>query len=251
VAKNIEPGTNRCLNTEAKIIDVNKYDVNPKLEALEELLEDILADAEHKVIIWGNYSEELDDIEKLIKKFNYGYVRVDGTNTKHIKKYEDLFQNSPECRVYIGQIHTGIAVTLTAAKYSIYYSRAWSMDAWDQSRGRNFRIGQDQKTVVYRLVGNYSAEEQQLIALDNRHDIARVLTKRVACVLCEEYSTCLGTDVEPWCDGCIMNDKMKKFMTCPEVIQPGMGETPLNAYLENKRKEEYGNQKEKDDADYV
>jgi len=251
VSRDIEPGTNRCLNAEAKIVDVFKYKENPKLEALEDLLEDILEDNEHKVIIWGNYTTELDDIEELLIKLKYTYIRVDGTNTQHIKKYEERFQTDPECRVYLGQIHTGIAVTLTAAKYSVYYSRAWSIDAWDQSRGRNFRIGQTQKTIVYRLVGVQSVEKQQLIALDNRHDIAEILTKNVECLLCEQYEDCSAKGISPWCEGCIMADKMEKYMTCPKVIQPGVNETPLAEYLEDKRDAGYGKREEQEDADYV
>lgn len=251
VSRDIEPGTNRCLNAEAKIVDVFKYKENPKLEALEDLLEDILEDNEHKVIIWGNYTTELDDIEDLLIKLKYTYIRVDGTNTQHIKKYEERFQTDPECRVYLGQIHTGIAVTLTAAKYSVYYSRAWSIDAWDQSRGRNFRIGQTQKTIVYRLVGVQSVEKQQLIALDNRHDIAEILTKNVECMLCEQYEDCSTKGISPWCEGCVMADKMEKYMTCPKVIQPGVNETPLAEYLEDKRDAGYGKREEQDDADYI
>lgn len=252
VTRNIEPGTNRCLNAEAKAVEVIEYKENPKLDALEELLEDLLEEKEHKVIIWGNYIKEIDDIEALVKKMGYSYVRVDGTNTQHIKKYEERFQTDLDCRVYIGQIHTGIAVTLTAAKYSIYYSRAWSVDAWDQSRGRNFRIGQNQKTVVYRLVGSYSVEKQQLVALDNRHDIATALTKRVECMVCDEYEDCVRKEIEPWCAGCIMQDRMEKLMTRPNIIQPGEGETPLDYYLDDGRNEEYGKEKEQDDdADYI
>jgi SNF2 family DNA or RNA helicase len=251
VSRNIEPGTNRCLNAEAKIVDVFKYKENPKLEALEDLLEDILEDAEHKVIIWGNYTTELDDIEELLIKMGHTYIRVDGTNTQHIKKHEERFQTDPKCRVYLGQIHTGIAVTLTAAKYSVYYSRAWSMDAWDQSRGRNFRIGQTQKTIVYRLVGVQSVEKQQLIALDNRHDIAEILTKNVECMLCEQYEDCSAKGISPWCEGCVMADKMEKYMTCPKVIQPGVNETPLAEYLEDKRDAGYGKHEEQDDADNI
>ena len=250
VSKNIEPGTNRCRNAEAKIIEVTQYKENPKLEALADLLEDLLEDAEHKVIIWGNYTKELDDVEKLLKKLKVGYVRVDGSNTQHIKRFEEKFQTDTECRVYLGQIHTGIAITLTAAKYSIYYSRAWSIDAWDQSRGRNFRIGQTQKTVVYRLVGSFTVERQQLIALDNRHDIATILTKRVECAVCDDYERCTPQGIEPWCDGCVLDAKKEKYMTRPKVIQPGLGETPLDDYLEDSRDGGYAEHKEQTDADY-
>ena len=72
--------------------------------------------------------------------------------------------------------------------------------------------------MVYRLVGRYSVEKQQLIALDNRHDIATVLTKRIECVTCDEYEVCVAKGIEPWCDGCVMDAKMERYKTNPQVI---------------------------------
>jgi hypothetical protein len=100
-------------------------------------------------------------------------------------------------------------------------------------------------------VGVQSVEKQQLIALDNRHDIAEILTKNVECMLCEQYEDCSAKGISPWCEGCIMADKMEKYMTCPKVIQPGVNETPLAEYLEDKRDAGYGKREEQDDADYI
>lgn len=194
------------------------YGQNPKLEALEELLEDILNNEEHKVIIWAHFSAELDTIEDLLKRCKYSYVRVDGSNTKHIKHFEDLFQNGKYTRIYLSQVNTGISITLTAAQYTIYYSRPWSPDAWFQSRGRNFRIGQKNKTVIYRLVGAHTVEQQQLIALSNRQDIGRVLTKKMDCLLCDNYSECIAKEIEPWTTLCKYSSSMERLITRPKLL---------------------------------
>ena len=194
------------------------YAQNPKLEALKDLLEDILDTEDRKVIIWAHFTAELNHIEELLKKNKYGYVRVDGSNTKNIKHYENLFQNDKDTRVYLGQVNTGIAITLTAAQYSIYYSRPWSPDAWLQSRARNFRIGQTSKTVVYRLVGAHTVEQQQLIALANRLNIGKMLTTKMDCLLCSNYETCAVKGIEPWTTLCKYSSSMDRLITQPKTV---------------------------------
>jgi len=217
----IIPGDIECIKDALKtepIPPVIVYKQNPKLNALEDLLEDILNNEKNKVIIWAHFSAELNHIEDLLKRCKYSYVRVDGSNTKHIKHFEDLFQNGKYTRVYLGQVNTGIAITLTAAQYSIYYSRPWSPDAWFQSRARNFRIGQKEKTVVYRLVGAHTVEQQQLIALSNRQDIGKMLTTKMDCLLCENYSLCISKEIEPWSTLCKYSASADRMVTRPTLL---------------------------------
>ena len=54
------------------------FDENPKLDALEELIDSILGDPSNKVIVWCKYTAELNLIEERLKKLEAGYVRVDG-----------------------------------------------------------------------------------------------------------------------------------------------------------------------------
>jgi SNF2 family DNA or RNA helicase len=217
----IVPGDTECVKDSLKtapIPPVIFYGQNPKLEALDDLLEDILNSEKNKVIIWAHFKTELDNIEDLLKRCKYSYVRVDGSNTKHIKHFADLFQNGKYTRIYLGQVNTGIAITLTAAQYSIYYSRPWSPDAWFQSRARNFRIGQKEKTVVYRLVGAHTVEQQQLIALSNRQNIGQMLTTKMDCLLCENYSACVLKEIEPWSALCKYSSSINRLITRPRLL---------------------------------
>jgi len=219
VSRRIQPGNSQCdlrhlIDKTAK--EELRYSPNPKLQALESLLEGIVPSA--KSIVWANYTAELDDIETLFKKNNWGYVRVDGSTTHKIKQMEERFQKDGQCRLYLGQISTGIAITLTAAKYTIYYSRSWKADDRDQSLGRAFRIGQNQKTVVYDICAAKTLEIQQLIALKNKKDVSQLLTEKINCTLCREYCRCVEDGTNPWSDTCVLSTKASRKIASVRTV---------------------------------
>lgn len=214
----IMPSSKACVKPASNLPKQVVYKDNPKLKALDDLLEDLLDDPSNKVIIWCVFTTELDMVEELIKKRKYGHVRVDGSNTKNIRMYEQIFNSDASTRVYLAQIHTGIAITLNVAKYSVYYSRSWSPEDWLQSRGRNYRIGQKEKTVEYCLVGNFTVERQQLHALKNRQDISDTLTKRINCLLCERYEFCLKNSIEPWSQNCKFVATAQRLVTHAKAL---------------------------------
>ena len=223
VASSIYPGTDDCTNPEAVAKSerlVFRYPDNPKLNTLKDLLVDILEDSERKVIIWAVSIQELDDIVELLNKENYGHVRVDGSTTSKIRELAKEFNTNKKCRVYLGQISTGIAITLVSASHMVYYSRNWKLEDWEQSRGRNYRIGQTRKVVVYRLIARGSVEQKQLKALDQRKDLSKTLTKRVNCFTCSEYDKCLDKEILPWSKGCILSSSVSRTQTRIGIIKP-------------------------------
>lgn len=199
--------------------EAQRYSPNNKLTALTDLLEDLVTGQNGKVIIWANYIAELDDIEEALKQTALTYVRVDGTTSSRIQERVDEFQNNPKCNVYLAQEKTGIAITLTAAKYMVYYSRSWSLEDHLQSLFRNYRIGQTQKTVVYHIIASGTLEEQQLTALDNKQRVADLLTQRHDCVLCGLYKQCLTTGTQPWDKDCILDNSPGRVVTKPTPLK--------------------------------
>jgi len=219
VARRIMPGSSQCVlshlvdNTQRETL---RYTPNPKLQTLESLLEGIVPAA--KSLVWATHTAELDDIAAILDKNKWKYVRVDGETTGDLKYKEKEFQENEACRIYLGQISMGIALTLTAATYSIYYSRSWKPDDRDQSLGRAFRIGQDKKTVVYDLCAAKTLEVQQLLALRNKDDVSKLLTEKVNCVLCREYRKCVENGTEPWTDQCVLSTGAKRTIANVRTI---------------------------------
>ena len=219
VAQRITPGSKDCI----KVNEIDKtareslrYPVNPKLTTTMDLLQDLLAQG--KAIVWAAFEQELDDLEEQFIKQKWGYVRVDGKTTKHIKKLAEKFNTDPECQVYLAQISTGISITLNAAAYAVYYSRDWSLENRKQSLGRNRRIGQTQKTVVYDVCAARSVELQQLAALKSKEDIANLLTNKINCTLCAKYAECLPAQITPWGPGCILQTEATRAIADARTV---------------------------------
>jgi len=158
---------------------IERLDENTKLDMLQEKLDEILVEPMNKIIIWGQFIEELNIIEETLKKKgdNEGWhaVRVDGSVTNHIEKIATHFNEDPTCRVYLGQVETGVGVTLNAANYTIYYSLPWKLSAYLQSLDRNYRIGQERNVVVFRLLGRGTVDEDVARALDNKWTVAETI----------------------------------------------------------------------------
>jgi SNF2 family DNA or RNA helicase len=152
----VKPWTPRCLQSEEELGPAPKRVAerldSGKATAFADLLDDLLPEPDHKVIVWGQYIEELNIIEETVKAAGVEYVRVDGRNTVHAKKFETLFNSDPACRVYIGQVATGVSITLNSAQYMVYFSLPWNLEHYLQSLDRNHRIGQSKNVTVYRLL---------------------------------------------------------------------------------------------------
>jgi SNF2 family DNA or RNA helicase len=125
---------------------------NGKATMLSDLFDDLLSEPSNKVIVWGQYTEELNIIEEVIQAAKVGYIRVDGSNTGQAKKLSEQFNRDPDCRVYLGQVATGVSITLNSAQYMVYFSLPWNMEHYAQSLDRNHRLGQSRNVTVYRFL---------------------------------------------------------------------------------------------------
>jgi len=219
VDDSVKPYTHDCLVHEGpapkKIARMKK---NGKLTAFAELLESILVEDRNKVIVWCYFREELNIVEEHLASNDIKYVRVDGSNSRHVQKLADQFNTDPEVRVYLAQVGTGVAITLNAAAYTIYYGLTYKLDEYLQSVDRNYRIGQTVPVFVYRLVDKHSVLAFVVKALEMKEDLAETLTKRIDCLLCALNVQCLAEKVEPFSKGCLYQSKMKRVITRPGAL---------------------------------
>jgi SNF2 family DNA or RNA helicase len=219
VDASIVPYTALCKKeTRPPPTSANYLKENPKLAALTELLDDLLADPKRKVIIWAYYHAELNQIQELLQERQWGFVRMDGETTKPQQKV-DKFNEDPTCQVYLGQVSTGVGITLNAATYMVYYCLDWKMDLYLQSLDRNYRVGQHQKTTVYRLLMQDTVEEYKVKALDQKQDLSAILTSKLACVGCKKRYECLQDGVSLFDPGCLYKRSAKRTIAHAEVLK--------------------------------
>jgi SNF2 family DNA or RNA helicase len=219
VERKIVPYTAQCqVAPEPRTDTVNYLKENPKLDALDGLLDTLLEDPARKVIIWAYYHAELDAIQSLLDKKELRHERMDGRATGSLQDRIRRFNTDPQTRVYLGQIATGVGITLNAATYMIYYSLDWSLEKYLQSIDRNYRAGQDKKVTVYRLIAKGTVEEYKARALSQKKDLSVALTGKLACVNCVKRFECLDAGVELYEAGCIYQRSAKRTIAKAELL---------------------------------
>ena len=163
----------------AKLDDdsVHKIKNTPRMEALKELLEQITPN--HKVLIWAVFKENYGQIRKVCDALKLKYVEVHG-DIPNKDKYSavDAFNSDPDCRVLIGHPGSGgIGINLTAASYSIWFSRSFSLSFDLQAEARNHRGGSEihEKITRIDLVTPGTIDELVLEKLANKEELGEQL----------------------------------------------------------------------------
>ncbi len=124
---------------------------NPRIKALEELLEDLAGD--HKIIIWAVFKQNYVDIANLCKKMKLDYVELHGETKQAARDIAiERLNNDPKCRIMIAnQGAGGIAINLIGSDVSIYFSKNFSLEHDIQSEARNYRGGSERHLKVTRI----------------------------------------------------------------------------------------------------
>ncbi len=225
----VVPCTNNAVRPYSTLCQIVKKEPDPivwrsknnaRLERCKDLLETITADEANKVIVWARYHAELDDIESAVKELGLRYVRVQGgMGSDALKIALDAFNNDATYKVYIAQVSTGIGITLNSANYTIYYNLPWSLEQYLQSLDRNYRIGQNRKVTVYRLIGRYTLDETKALALDQKIDFSNLVTASSVCAMCPDYFVrCHKHKIALYSEACKYDRKMLRHTASVKVI---------------------------------
>ena len=146
-----------------------------KFEMIEEIVDDLVAVPDRKVIIWSNYVGSIEKLLRLLARHQpiALYGAIPGPDRQELAK---RFQTDPETRVLIANpAAAGTGFTFTAANYTIYESLSWRYDHYAQSQDRNHRIGQDAPVTYMRLIAGDTIDEAIVRALERKSGLARAL----------------------------------------------------------------------------
>lgn len=147
---------------------------NPRATLCKELLEGLID--EHKVIVWCSFKENYKTVAKICEDLKAPYVLITGDqNAKEKRESEMAFQTDPSVRVLVANRSAGgVGINLTAASYSIVYSRNFSLGEELQSDARNYRAGSEQheKITKINIVARGTIEEDVIDALKNKREIS-------------------------------------------------------------------------------
>ena len=143
---------------------------------LPELLS-VLEETDGKVIIWGNFTYDLDLIQQeLVKLYGSKSVELFYGNTPAeqrqliVERFQD--PNDP-LRFFVGQPRTGgYGLTLTQAHTVIYYSNGYDLEVRLQSEDRAHRIGQTNKVTYIDITAENTVDQKVIKALRSKIDIS-------------------------------------------------------------------------------
>jgi SNF2 family DNA or RNA helicase len=143
-----------------------------KLQALEDIVEDVL-ESDKKLVIIARFIPEIKAICKLLESKKIKFSLITG-EVKNRSDEIEKFQNNTEVKVFVGQIATaGLGITLTAASTMVFYSLDYSMSNFEQAKGRIHRVGQNEKCTYIYLIARHTIDEKVLKSLENKSNLAK------------------------------------------------------------------------------
>jgi SNF2 family DNA or RNA helicase len=170
--------TNGFVKTnEGNIID---FKSNAKLKELMAIIEE----TEDKCIIWANYVHNIEGIKNKLAE-TYGpdsVVSIYGADSVEDRNQAvEKFQNNNECRFLVGNPTVGgYGLTLTAAKYVIYFSNSYNLEVRQQSEDRAHRIGQKSQVTYIDIICRDTIDQMVLHNLENKIELsAKTLGEQV------------------------------------------------------------------------
>ena len=132
--------------------EIHRIKNNPRLDALKDLLSDLVVEGKQKVVLWACFKENYKMLTELCEKMKIEHASIHGgtaTGKRDGIIYD--FRNG-STQVLIGnQQALGIGVNLTEASYSIFYSRNFSLEADIQAEARTYRAGSEIHNKVTRI----------------------------------------------------------------------------------------------------
>lgn len=127
------------------------YIGNSKLNALQDLLEEI---GDNQVIIWCNFTEEIDRIQNALSD-----CIVLDRRTKNRDLLIKEYKRGKAQYLVAHPATAGHGLTFTNCHYAIYFSLSYSWELQKQSSERMHRPGQKHKVISYALIAKNTIDE--------------------------------------------------------------------------------------------
>ncbi len=156
-----------------QLVDKQAPGHSSKLAKLKELIEQLAAEPERKVVLFSEWTQMLDLIEEQLTAAGAGFVRLDGKVPQ--KKRQQLvqsFQKDTDCRFIIMTNAGSTGLNLQAADTVINVDLPWNPAILEQRIARAHRMGQKRPVHVYVLVTEDTLEEKLLDTLSAKKELS-------------------------------------------------------------------------------
>lgn len=190
--------------TDVKLNQPMFYKENPKVKALDDIIDEVLTSG-NKIVIWTRFRAFTAYI---YKRYNEGF-KYDGADTQYDCAFFwggmsaeekdtniNRFQTDPNCKIIIGTVQTGgMGITLHAGNVAVFTDLSFlSPSTVIQAEARQHRIGQTKNVVIIRLLAKGTVDSHWMKVLEDKQSASRALFKDDVSVEEEKSSAVLDKD---------------------------------------------------------
>ena len=192
-----------------------------KLDELQNILDEILAMPDEKVVIFSQWERMTRLVAATLKEQNIGFEYLHGgiPGKDRGKLYEN-FTNDKNCKIFLSTDAGGVGLNLQSAAYMINLDIPWNPAVLEQRIGRIYRLGQKKNVSIINLVSQDSIEHRMLDVLKFKKEIAAGILD--------------GGDNDIF----MGEDKFKQFMKSVESVTTGLTVAPPDFNVNEEREVE-------------
>jgi hypothetical protein len=147
--------------------------VSPKLEELEGVLEDLLAEEGRKVIVFSEWERMLTMVRELAGEMGLEAAWHTGSLPQDRRRAEiNRFKQDPHCRVFLSTDSGSVGLNLQVASAVVNVDLPWNPAKLEQRIARAWRKNQSRSVSVVNLVTEDSIEHSILHLLGQKQALA-------------------------------------------------------------------------------
>ncbi len=207
----------RMVSNTTYIID-QETNHQTKLDELQNILDEILAMPDEKVVIFSQWERMTRLVAIILKEKNIGFEYLHGgIPGKNRGALYENFTNDKNCKVFLSTDAGGVGLNLQSAAYMINLDIPWNPAVLEQRIGRIYRLGQKKNVSIINLVSQGSIEHRMLDVLKFKKGIAAGILD--------------GGDNDIF----MGESKFKQFMKSVESVSTGPTDTPAGYNVNEER----------------
>jgi superfamily II DNA or RNA helicase len=145
----------------------------PKLEELDPILDEVLADPTTKVLVFSEWQRMLELVRERAEEKGVGFAWHTGSVPQDRRRAEiRRFKDDPLCRLFLSTDSGGVGLNLQAANVVINLDLPWNPARLEQRIARAWRKHQTRPVQVINLVTEDSIEQRMLGLLAGKQTLA-------------------------------------------------------------------------------
>jgi superfamily II DNA or RNA helicase len=147
--------------------------ISPKLEELERVLADLVAEPDAKVIVFSEWERMLDMVRELAREMGLEAAWHTGSVPQHRRRAEiNRFKQDPQCRLFLSTDSGSVGLNLQVASAVVNVDLPWNPAKLEQRIARAWRKGQVRSVTVVNLVAEDSIEHGMVHLLGAKQALA-------------------------------------------------------------------------------